>query len=124
MNQVISPLRPQMKKAAVADLHEALTRLGFSIDAGERSSRRFGSSTRAAVSVFQRKGGQSATGIVDDSTATAINGALENGIPGGTALVDQGASRQVTGLVSHADGTPLRGLTTQASSVQSRAMKG
>ena len=53
MNRVVSRLGMRMQGPRITDLHDALAALGFLIADGERSARRFGATTRAAVARFQ-----------------------------------------------------------------------
>lgn len=48
MKPVIFPLKLQMKRTEVGDLHQALSALGFTITAAEKKNQRFGVSIRAA----------------------------------------------------------------------------
>ncbi len=53
MQPVIFPLKLQMKRAEVGDLHQTLSALGFTIAQAEKKNQRFGASTREAVRKFQ-----------------------------------------------------------------------
>jgi hypothetical protein len=83
MNRVTFPLGPRTERPEVADLHEALLFLGFAVSAAERTNRRFGGSTRAAVARVQTEHDLPVTGEVDAATAAAINALVEApGLPG------------------------------------------
>jgi len=127
MKPVVFPLKTQMKRTEVGDLHQALSSLGFSIAGPEIKNQRFGASTRAAVRKFQLAHKLPGTGTVDEATATAINQALVDGgaldqeiadvpdpdlpdFPGGEVP----AGRRVSGTVLHADGSPIRGMLVRA----------
>ncbi|MFH0344526.1 MAG: neuraminidase-like domain-containing protein [Chromatiales bacterium] len=122
MNMVISPLRPQMKSLEVANLHEALVFLGFTIDEGDGANRRFGRSTRAAVIAFQTARGLPANGMVDEATATAINQEIASTspeIPGGGDLPVPKAPTEnvlfgIEGEVVKPDGSPLQNYRVRA----------
>ena len=91
MKPVTVPLRLQMKRVEVGDLHQALAILGRAIAAAEKDTQRFGASTRAAVMQFQTAHKLPATGEVDKATAKVINKELaDNGVldpaPGGSDL--------------------------------------
>lgn len=123
MKPVTFPLRLQMKRAEVGDLHQALAILGLTIAGTETNNQRFGVSTRAAVTQFQIDHKLSATGEVDRATARAINKELtDNGVldpaPGGSDLPPSNPPTQdpppgdnklfsVQGEVVKPDGTPL-----------------
>ncbi len=62
MKPVTFPLRLQMKRAEVGDLHQALAILGLTIAGTETNNQRFGVSTRAAVTQFQTAHNLPATG--------------------------------------------------------------
>lgn len=53
MKPVTAPLKPQMKRPTVAELHKALALLGFPVAATDVDQQRYGTSTRAAVQQFQ-----------------------------------------------------------------------
>ncbi len=81
MNKIIFPIKLQMQRPSVADLHEALALLGFTINDSEKTEHRFGASTRAAVIEFQTAHQLEGTGLVDEVTAATFN----------TVLTDMGA---------------------------------
>ncbi|MBS0150492.1 MAG: peptidoglycan-binding protein [Nitrospira sp.] len=131
MNPVIFPLKFQMKRAEVSDLHQALSILGFIIVQGEKKNQRFGASTRSAVQEFQTQHQLKVTGTVDKATARALNDVAAGQIPTAppssqapSATPNQNSTtpdsdppsttRRVTGTVLHIDGTPLKGLLVQA----------
>ena len=88
-------------------LHTELRQLGFNIRARETQGGVFGESTYQAVIDFQRTRGLRPNGVVDSSTAAAINVAVEarQPIPELFAL---------SGEVHHEDGSLLAGLTVKA----------
>ncbi len=123
MMTVAFPIKPQMKRPEVADLHAALGALGFSIGPAEAGSRRFGASTRAAVMAFQKSRRLPTTGAVDQATAEAINAALagtpsvdasgSGERPAGEPPADEAVFR-VEGEVVRPDGTPLQDYLVRA----------
>ncbi len=72
MKPVKFPLRLNMQREAVADLHAALAALDFEIDPAEVDAQRFGPTTRAAVTAFQAKARLGVSGDVDAATARAL----------------------------------------------------
>ena len=56
----------------VATLHDQLARYGFTISPEEKKRRLYGSSTRKAVSEFQKAKGLPVTGVVDSMTARRL----------------------------------------------------
>lgn len=128
MKPVTFPLKLQMKRAEVGDLHQALSALGFTIAGPEKKNQRFGASTRAAVRKLQLAHKLSGTGAVDKATATAINNELaDNGVldqdtpdipgsdvPDGPDPIPVPAGRRVSGTVLHADGSAISGMVVQA----------
>jgi peptidoglycan hydrolase-like protein with peptidoglycan-binding domain len=132
MKSVIFPLKLQMKRAEIGDLHQALSVLGFSITGPEKRNQRFGASTRAAVRQFQANHKLRQTGAVNAATAKAINQALADGglltppPPGGESPgpvpppnpPDDGPPSSdfhvVTGRVLRDDGPPIVGVDVQA----------
>ena len=128
MQPVIFPLKLQMKRPEVGNLHQALSVLGFTIAGPEKKNQRFGASTRAAVRQFQVAHKLRNTGTVDQKTARAINEALAEGdlldekpAPGGVPLQNPadeepqpGDFYVVTGRVLQADGPSVMGVEVQA----------
>jgi len=106
MNKIIFPLKLQMKRPEVGNLHEALARIGYQIEAAEKANQHFGASTRQAVLNFQKKYRLESTGGVDERTAQALNAALEELGAFNTELV----TFQVKGKVSSTVATGLGGL--------------
>jgi len=49
MNKIIPPLKLQMNRAAMGDLHQALMLVGLDVTGAEKDSQRFGTPTREAV---------------------------------------------------------------------------
>lgn len=76
MKRIVFPLKLQMKRSQVEDLHEALALIGLQFSGVEKDSGRFGASTRGAVRKFQLDHSLPVTGIVDEATAQALNGVL------------------------------------------------
>lgn len=119
MKPIISPLKPQMHGPDVAGLHEALTLLGFPIADAEKTSQRYGASTRQAVNKFQTDRQLAATGVVDEATSDAINGllgeqgALDQNIPD-IPDIPVPVGRRVAGTVLHGDGSAISGMLVQA----------
>ncbi len=114
MKPVTHPLKLQMKRNEVGDLHTALSSLNLSIPEQEKNIKRFGASTRAAIRQFQVDHKLKQTGEVDKATARAINQELSDR---GLLDVDFGpesGQRIVQGTVKHIDGTPLDGLNVRA----------
>lgn len=64
MKPVTHPLKLQMEGAKVGGLQEALTLLGLTIVDAEKTARRYGASTRQAVSKFQTEHQLPTTGAV------------------------------------------------------------
>lgn len=121
MKPVIFPLKLQMNRAEVGDLHQALSALGFTIAAAEKKNQRFGPSTRAAVRKFQLANKLSGTGAVDEATAKAINKELaDNGAldlpPSSPPTQDPSPDNMylVAGRVLRADGPPILGAEVHA----------
>ncbi|HEU5090541.1 MAG TPA: peptidoglycan-binding domain-containing protein, partial [Roseiflexaceae bacterium] len=73
MNRIEFPLKPQMKRPTVGDLHAALGLLGYTILDAEQSVQRFGKSTRDAVRKLQADHELAVTGVVDQATADLLN---------------------------------------------------
>ena len=73
MKKVAFPLRLQMKRPEVADLHQALALAGFEVADTEVAGQRFGASTREAVRKLQAAHQLEDTGVVDDTTANLLN---------------------------------------------------
>src|SRR5262245_13224828 len=69
-------LRAGMAGEGVAELHAALTRLGFAIPENERQHHIFGVATAQAVATFQKAHGLWDTAVVDRKTAAALDRAL------------------------------------------------
>ncbi|MGB4069894.1 MAG: neuraminidase-like domain-containing protein [Nitrospira sp.] len=127
MQPVNFPLKLQMKRPEVGDLHQALSTLGFAIAAAEKKNQRFGVSTRAAAREFQAAHKLRQTGAVDQATAKAINqeltdrGVLTEPLPGGDTPgpnpptnppeVEQPSAH---GTVTHTDGTAINGVKVRA----------
>jgi hypothetical protein len=128
VNTLNFPIGPRASRTDVGDLHQALTTLGWQLDAREAAARRYGRTTRSAVSQFQKSKGLAESGLVDAPTAGALNAAI--GLQAG-ALVPPAVvptpvpappqppdvnpvARRVSGTVAHSDGTPLPGLVIQA----------
>ena len=137
MRRIISPLRPAMQGAAVADLQEALrlcldrtTILGN--DAGarqelsaalstERQTQSYGGATRKLVGILQETRHLPVTGEVDEATASALNLLLRE-----WAVLDQsgeGAPRSlvVSGQLRREDSRPLGGMRMRAAHVAASA---
>lgn len=130
MKPVIFPLKLQMKRAEVGDLHQALSALGFSIANTEKKNRRFGASTGAAVREFQLAHQLPETGAVDEATAKAINQELaDHGVldvepgPGDGEVLSPNPPGEgpqsnkfylVTGRVLQATGPPVAGVEVHA----------
>ena len=102
MPQIVFPLKLQMKRATVSDLHEVLISLGYQIGDAEKSNKRFGAWTRRAIFDFQQKHGLKPSGEVDKVTA---------------ALLSQGTDGPqfiVHGVIRNQDSAPRPGLTVKA----------
>jgi peptidoglycan hydrolase-like protein with peptidoglycan-binding domain len=125
MSRIAFPLTLRMRRPEVGDLHQALTRLGFGIDAAERNGQRYGASTRAAVVRFQNEQDLPVTGEVDEATAGLLNSLLDGEedpatpegptvpeLPGGPTPIPAG--QRVVGTVRHTDGSPVGGLVVGA----------
>ena len=109
MKKVVFPLKLQMKRSQVADLHQALTLIGIEVAEIEKENRRFGTSTRTAVRKFQTDHQLPVTGVVDESTANALNTLLAE-----RSALDEEVTYLVKGLVLSADSKPAVGLGVQA----------
>ena len=53
MTRISVPLKRQMRREHVAELHEALGALGYEVDEDESAKQRFGATTRKAVQDFR-----------------------------------------------------------------------
>jgi peptidoglycan hydrolase-like protein with peptidoglycan-binding domain len=73
MTTIAFPLNLQMKRPAVCNLHAVLQSLGYLIAEPEKSTSRFGATTRRALLDFQSKHGQTPSGAVDEATAASLN---------------------------------------------------
>ena len=80
-------LRRGDRKAAVADLQQALAALGFYSQSADGV---FGDSTHAAVLAFQRSRGLLADGVAGPATMEALSAALAEGAKSDAALADSG----------------------------------
>jgi hypothetical protein len=109
MKKVVFPLKLQMKRSQVADLHQALTLIGIEVAEIEKENRRFGTSTRTAVRKFQTDHQLPVTGFVDESTANALNTLLAE-----RNALDEEVTYLVKGLVRSADSKPAVGFNMQA----------
>lgn len=67
------PISLRMKGPKVADLHAALTALGYKLESGEVAKQVYGASTRSAVTAFQKKHKLTVNGSVDKVTSEIIN---------------------------------------------------
>nr|MBA3923639.1 hypothetical protein [Nostocaceae cyanobacterium] len=103
MLAISATLSPNQQGDAIANLHEALTRLDFGeqIPPEERNGQRYGDRTRQVVRQLQDQlnVGTNQPGIVDEATAEAIN----------RRLFGQGIFQIIRGLVRKADGNPAVG---------------
>lgn len=113
MPKIVAPLKLQMKRPAVADLHRALAARGFPVGAAEAAAGRFGATTRQAVAAYQARHGLQVSGAVDAPTARHLNRALPPGRAGDRAG-DGPAPWTVFGQITRADGTPAAGVTVRA----------
>lgn len=124
MNRIISPLRPDMRGATVADLQDALK---FLLDRGvilrddegtrrelsavlerERSTQTYGGATRKLVGIFQDAHRLDVRiGEVDERTAAALNDVLQE--LGAFDVAPAIQNRVVAGRVLQEDQTPFRG---------------
>ena len=95
----------------VAELHNNLRQLGYTVSLPESAAQLFGESTRRAVASFQRSRGIEVTGIVDETTAAQI-----------LREVDATRSKPfvVLGLVLREDGTAVVEATVRAFDVDFR----
>ncbi|MEX5215459.1 MAG: peptidoglycan-binding protein [Nitrospiraceae bacterium] len=75
-------LTERLRGDDVALLHEELGQLDFTIDRAEVADKRFGTSTREAVLVFQRRHRLEATGVVDAISAGKETGTGYLNLPG------------------------------------------
>ncbi|MBC8120909.1 MAG: peptidoglycan-binding protein, partial [Gemmatimonadaceae bacterium] len=104
-----------MKRPEVANLHEALVFLGFTIQDTERRRRRYGTSTHAAVKQFQTAHNLLTTGEVDEATSSVINTVLtERGAIDSVSGVPDPTGRRIIGTVLHVDGSAISGMLVQA----------
>lgn len=101
MNKITFPLKLQMKGPKVADLHVALQTLGYVIADAEKSTSRFGATTRQALLDFQSKHGLAPSGEVDEPTAARLNLALAS-----LGVIDDENKWRVHGRISYRDGQP------------------
>ena len=92
------PLRHGETGPNVSRLHAALRRLGYEVFSDELNAARFGDRTLKAVLAFQQSQNLDATGIVDETTARAL----------------QDQFYTVRGRVTGSDGRPLTGIPVQA----------
>lgn len=94
MNKIKAPIRLNMRRNVVAELHVALSAVGRELGSSELADRRFGRTTREAVRDLQLEFGLRATGVVDEATAERLNELLkEHG-----AFDRQSRSPDATGL--------------------------
>ena len=101
MTTITFPLKLQMKGPKVADLHAALQSLGYVIADAEKSTRRFGATTRQALLDFQSKHGLAPSGEVDELAAAHLNQALAS-----LGIVDDENKWRVHGRITYRDGQP------------------
>ena len=122
MKRIIFPLRLRMQGPDVGNLQAALALFELPVADQERSSQRFGRSTRQSVSRFQSDRQLSVTGVIDEATASAMNdvltelGALDD-VPPGTHPppgTPQPPSYIVMGRVLRANGPPVKGAKVEA----------
>jgi len=73
MKEIITLPRPDSKGLAVANLHEILFLLGYSISATERRQQKFGKSTGRAIIDFQLSVGLPGDGFLDFHTKEKLN---------------------------------------------------
>src|SRR6267378_227261 len=112
MNRITFPLTPRMRHASVADLHEALGRVGFQVSDSEAQAQEFGPSTEASVRRFQAAHALPVTGVVDQAMADALNSlVLGRGSDGRDA--DGAGPFVVEGSVGSRTGAGLGGLRVQ-----------
>jgi peptidoglycan hydrolase-like protein with peptidoglycan-binding domain len=116
MDGITPPLKQQLVRSDISELHAALTSLGYDISVAESASQRFGRTTRAAVLAFQAQHGLTTTGELDAATLGKLNEILAGqGVPDGPAPDGvPAAGRAVGGTVHHADGSPISDLTVRA----------
>ncbi len=72
------PLALNAQGTEVQDLHQNLTKMGYSISKPELDERIFGAGTRESLLQFQRRQNLSPTGILDEATHTALASALKS----------------------------------------------
>lgn len=124
MNRIVSPLRPDMRGTAVADLQEALRLL---LDRGvilrddegarrdlsaalerERSEQTYGGATRKLVGIFQETNHLDVRiGEVDERTAAVLNDVLSE--LGAFDAPREAQRRVVAGRVTQEDQSPFKG---------------
>ena len=122
VKRIIFPLKQSMQGPDVGNLQAALALLELPVADEERSSQRFGESTRQAVGKFQSERQLDVTGVVDEATASAMNnvltelGALDDVPPGThpTPGTPQPPSYTVIGRVLRADGPPVTDAKVEA----------
>lgn len=126
MNKITFPLSRPMQGAAVADLHQALLllfRAGalFGDDpaalraaqaglARELDEKAYGPSTTKAVTQFQKERRLDATGAVDETTAKALNEALQDLDGAGPSGPSTGPQARVGGFIRYEHGLPAEDL--------------
>lgn len=110
MKKVTFPLKMEMKKAAVGDLHQALVFLGLAVSEPEKTARLFGQTTLDAVVKLQRENQLQPTSIVDEATANLINQLLKDRGAPDHEIPQEARIYEVKGMVRDADGRGKKGL--------------
>src|SRR5471030_2179407 len=109
----IQTIRRGERSEAVANLHSALTVLGFPVDAGEREEKHAGDDTARVVRILQQQMNiaEHPELLVDDISVATFNFYLGN-----QGLLSDKVPRPYTvaGVVSDATGKPVRGIAVTA----------
>lgn len=124
MNKIIFPIRFNMRRDAVLDLHAALALLGHEVESTEVDKHRFGRSTADAVRKLQKGSALQPTGFVDEPTAARLNALIkERGAltPGGEGGGTEAARHYtVKGMVRDEAGNGVAGLTVRVLEIRLR----
>lgn len=109
----ITPVKPNERSDAVANLHAAMQMLGLAVAADELNERTAGPSTAAVVREFQQRMGITPKSgfLIDEATADAVNQLLDER---GVVLANESRNCWVRGRVTVPGGGSARGLVVTA----------
>lgn len=133
MNKIVYPLKPGAQGPQVADLHAALQ---ASFDKGvlpisrsttqqrvlaafmqERAQQTYGTATAKAVSIFQKAQHLDPSGTVDEPTANALNGLIQQWQSPGQQASSRNPSNTLQGNLVFDYGLPAAGVTLRLYSI-------